>query len=93
MEKKYSVPKVSERQSYRKAKTEIRPLFNRMTALGAQQMRSPLVSMILPSLKTKTDMFMEENSKKEAVHRVGGVRPSGGLSSAGAQTAGMGVRK
>ena len=36
MEKKYSVPKVSERQSYRKAKTEIRPLYNRLTALGAQ---------------------------------------------------------
>ncbi len=49
-------------------------------------MRSPLVSMIFPSLKTKTEMFMEENNKKEQVNRVAGIKPSPGLSAAGAQT-------
>ena len=55
-------------------------------------MRSPLVSMIFPSLKTKTEMSMEENNKKEAMNRVAGIKPSPGLSAAGAQTAGMQVR-
>lgn len=32
---KYSVPKVSERQAYRNASTEMRPLCTRLTALGA----------------------------------------------------------
>ena len=47
----------SYRQSYLRAKTEIRPLFTRQTPHGAVQSRSPLVSMIFPSLKDKTKIF------------------------------------
>ncbi len=47
----------SYRQSYLRAKTEIRPLFTRLTPHGAVQSRSPLVSMIFPSLKDKTKIF------------------------------------
>ena len=49
----------SYRQSYLRAKTEIRPLFTRLTPHGAVQSRSPLVSMIFPSLKDKTKIFQE----------------------------------
>ena len=57
MEKRFAVPKANNRQSYLKAKTEIRPLFNRLTPHGAVNTRSPLVSMIFPSLKDKITMF------------------------------------
>ena len=60
------VPKESNRQSYRTSKTEIRPLFSRLTPHGAVSSRSPLVSMIFPSLKDKTKIFQDELSKKEA---------------------------
>lgn len=53
------------RQSYLRAKTEIRPLFSRLTPHGAVQSRSPLVSMIFPSLKDKTKIFQEESQKKD----------------------------
>lgn len=66
MEMRIKVPKESNRQSYRRAKNEIRPLFNRLTPHGAVNSRSPLVSMIFPSLKDKTKMFEDECSKKEA---------------------------
>ena len=45
------------RQSYLRAKTEIRPLFARVTPHGAVSSRSPLVSMIFPSLKDKMKIF------------------------------------
>lgn len=65
MEMRFKVPKVKNRQSYIKAKTEIRPLFNRLTPHGATNSRSPLVSMIFPSHKDKKNMYNEE-SKKDA---------------------------
>ena len=41
--------------------------------------------MIFPSLKTKTELFMEDNNKKEqAVNRVAGISAKPGLSAAGA---------
>ena len=51
------VPKERNRQSLLKAKTEIRPLFTRLTPHGATQSRSPLVSLIFPSMKDKMNMF------------------------------------
>ena len=93
MEKRFNVPKVNERQSYLKAKTEIRPLYTRLTPSGAISMRSPLVSMIFPSLKTKTEMFQEETTKKEAISRVNGIKPSASLGNAGAQATGMFVQR
>ena len=54
-----------------RAKTEIRPLFSRLTPHGATNTRSPLVSMIFPSLKDKIRMFQDETIKKETVQRVG----------------------
>lgn len=71
---KYSVPKVSDRQAYRNSSTEMRPLCSRLTALGAQQMRSPLVSMIFPSLKTKTEMLQERTRSNSPIRRVGGLK-------------------
>jgi hypothetical protein len=67
LELKFKVPKESNRQSYLRAKTEIRPLFNRLTPHGAVNSRSPLVSMIFPSLKDKIKIFQEENSKKDSM--------------------------
>ena len=63
MEMRFKVPKVKNRQSYIKAKTEIRPLFNRLTPHGAVNSRSPLVSMIFPSHKDKKNMYNEESKK------------------------------
>lgn len=67
MELRFKVPKESNRQSYLRAKTEIRPLFNRLTPHGAVNSRSPLVSMIFPSLKDKFRIFQDESGKKETV--------------------------
>jgi hypothetical protein len=65
MELRFRVPKENNRQSYRKSKTEIRPLFSRLTPQGALEARSPLVSMIFPSLGDKKKIFQEEGSKKD----------------------------
>ena len=65
MEMRIKVPKENNRQSYLKAKTEIRPLFSRLTPHGAINSRSPLVSMIFPSMKDKVKVFQEESSKKD----------------------------
>merc|ERR1712086_1193592 len=65
VELRFKVPKENNRQSYLRAKTEIRPLFNRLTPHGAVNSRSPLVSMIFPSLKDKTNIFTDENITKE----------------------------
>ena len=66
MEMRFKVPKENNRQSYLKAKGEIRPLFNRLTPHGAVNSRSPLVSMIFPSLQDKIKIFSEEQGKKDA---------------------------
>lgn len=63
MEMRFKVPKVKNRQSYIKAKTEIRPLFNRLTPHGAVNSRSPLVSLIFPSQKDKKNMYNEDSKK------------------------------
>ena len=64
MEARFKVPKENYRQSYLRSKTEIRPLFNRLTPHGAVNSRSPLVSMIFPSLKDKIKIFNDENKKE-----------------------------
>lgn len=61
LELRFKVPKENNRQSYLRAKTEIRPLFNRLTPYGAVASRSPLVSMIFPSLKDKIKIFQDES--------------------------------
>jgi len=71
MELRFKVPKENNRQSYLRSKTEIRPLFNRLTPHGAVNSRSPLVSMIFPSLKDKIKIFQDDQSKKEASHNSG----------------------
>jgi hypothetical protein len=67
MELRFKVPKENNRQSYLKSKTEIRPLFNRLTPHGAVNSRSPLVSMIFPSMADKIKIFQEESSRKDAL--------------------------
>lgn len=69
MEARFKVPKVKNRQSYIKAKTEIRPLFNRLTPHGAVNSRSPLVSMIFPSHKDKKNMYNEESKKDSEMQK------------------------
>ena len=72
MELRFKVPKENNRQSYLKSKTEIRPLFNRLTPHGAVNSRSPLVSMIFPSMADKIKIFQEESSKKDGIANAGG---------------------
>ena len=52
------------RQSYLRQKTEIRPLFSNLTPHGARNSRSPLVSLIFPSMKDKIRVFEEECKKR-----------------------------
>ena len=66
MELRFKVPKENNRQSYLRSKTEIRPLFSRLTPHGAVNSRSPLVSMIFPSMQDKIKIFQDELGKKEA---------------------------
>ena len=77
MELRFKVPKENNRQSYIRSKNEIRPLFNRLTPHGATNSRSPLVSMIFPSLKDKIKIFQDESSKKDQSSSQG---PGGGNS-------------
>ena len=67
---RFKVPKVNNRQSYIKAKTEIRPLFNRLTPHGAVNSRSPLVSMIFPSHKDKKNIYNDEQKKEAAAQNI-----------------------
>lgn len=60
---KARVPNENYGHSYIKQKTEIRPLFYKLTPHGATNARSPLVSLIFPSMKDKIRVF-EEDSKK-----------------------------
>lgn len=39
-------------------------MYNRLNPLGATMSRSPMVSLIFPSLKDKTKMFHDESRKK-----------------------------
>ncbi len=49
-----------------RAKSDIRPLYSRISPHGAVNSRSPLVSLIFPSLKDKIKIFEDESKKKEA---------------------------
>lgn len=64
MELRFKVPKESNRQSYIRSKTEIRPLFARLTPHGAVSARSPLVSLIFPSQKDRINQCNDENLKR-----------------------------
>lgn len=66
MEMRFKVPKESNRQSYIRSKTEIRPLFSRLTPHGAVSARSPLVSLIFPSQKDKINVFQDDVKAKDA---------------------------
>ena len=66
---RFKVPKENNRQSYLRAKTEIRPLFCRLTPHGAVNSRSPLVSMIFPSMKDKMKIFQDESYKKDGTNK------------------------
>lgn len=61
---KAKVPNQNYRHSYIKQKTEIRPLFYKLTPYGATNARSPLVSLIFPSMKDKIRVFEEECKKR-----------------------------
>jgi protein phosphatase 1 regulatory subunit 36 len=61
---KSRVPNENYRQSYIKHKTEIRPLFYKLTPHGATNSRSPLVSLLFPSMKDKIRVFEEESKKR-----------------------------
>ena len=58
------MPKEHYRQSYLRAKTEIRPLYTILTPHGAVNSRSPLVSLIFPSSKDKIRIFEDECKKR-----------------------------
>jgi len=64
LESKSKVPREQYRQSYLREKTEIRPLYTRMTPHGAINTRSPLISLLFPSPKDKIRIFEEECKKK-----------------------------
>lgn len=61
---KSRVPNDNYRHSYIKQKTEIRPLFYKLTPHGATNARSPLISLLFPSMKDKIRVFEEESKKR-----------------------------
>lgn len=63
MQKRALVPKNSANIPFDRTKSEIRPLFNRLTAHGAVACRSPMVSLIFPSTKDKIRQYHDESSK------------------------------
>lgn len=65
-------------QPLNRTKSEIRPLYNRMTPHGAVLSRSPMVSLIFPSLKDKIRSCEYEQKKQSKVRAstAVGKRPS-----------------
>jgi hypothetical protein len=64
---RYRIPikESDNRQSYLRSKSEIRPLFSRLTPHQAIHARSPLISLIFPPMKDKIKIFQENCKKKE----------------------------
>lgn len=63
---KSKIPNENFRHSYLRQKTEIRPLFYKLTPHGATNARSPLISLIFPSMKDKIRVFEEESKKRNS---------------------------
>lgn len=61
---RHRIPKEDLKPQFQKAKANIRPMYTRLNPLGATLSRSPMVSLIFPSLKDKTKLFQEESKKK-----------------------------
>ena len=53
------VPKDAKRMKFNRQKSEIRPFYQKMNTSSALNSRSPMVSLIFPSLKDKIKMFEE----------------------------------
>ena len=51
------VPKEARKIKFQRNKSEIRPFYSKMSAYSALQSRSPMVSLIFPSLKDKIKLF------------------------------------
>ena len=51
---------------FNRQKSEIRPFYQKMNTSSALNSRSPMVSLIFPSLKDKIKMFEEQSKKKES---------------------------
>lgn len=60
------VPKDARKMKFQRNKSEIRPFYQKMNTSSALNSRSPMVSLIFPSLKDKIKMFEEESKKKES---------------------------
>jgi hypothetical protein len=54
---------MSARVPINKIKSEIRPLYSRLTPHGAVNSRSPMVSLIFPSLRDKIKIFQDDSKK------------------------------
>ena len=61
------VPKDWRKAKFQRNKSEIRPFYQKLSAHSALQSRSPMVSLIFPSLKDKIKLFQDESKKKESV--------------------------
>lgn len=59
------VPKEWRKIKFQRNKSEIRPFYSKLSAHSALQSRSPMVSLIFPSLKDKIKLFQDESKKKE----------------------------
>ena len=60
------VPRDARRMKFQRNKSEIRPFYQKMNTSSALNSRSPMVSLIFPSLKDKIRTFEQESKKKEA---------------------------
>jgi hypothetical protein len=63
------VPKDWRKIKFNRGRSEIRPFYTKMTAWNAIHRRTPMVSLIFPSLKDKIKLFEEGSKKKMANSR------------------------
>ena len=64
LEKRQKVPKDWEKIKFIRQRQEVRPFYNKLNSWSAIKCRSPMVSLIFPSMNDKRKLF-EETSKKQ----------------------------
>ena len=63
LEQRQKVPKDWERIKFMRQRSEVRPFYNKLNSWNAIQCRSPMVSLIFPSMNDKRKLF-EGSCKK-----------------------------
>ena len=74
MTARMKIPKEVLREPVPRSKSDIRPLFTRITTHGSVLQRSPMISLMFPSLKDKIRVFHDDKINRKSVNTSGFVK-------------------